>query len=84
MKTTLVALMAAASFAAHGLEIESGGSAPEKRAALELKKYISLLAEDEPDVRFRIGVKFLEAFPADKAFLDGWDGYAVRRKDGFI
>jgi len=82
MKTMLLAISFA--LAAHGLEIESGGSAPEKRAASELKKYIALLAEDAPDVRFRIGVKFLEEFPEDKAFLDGWDGYAVRRKDGFI
>ncbi len=70
--------------AAHGLEIESGESAPEKRAAAELKTYVSLLAEEEPDARFRIGVKFLEEFPEDKTFLGDWDGYAVRRKDGCI
>lgn len=84
MKIVMIAFLAAASLVAHGLEIESGTRAPEKRAAAELKKYIALLAEEEPDIRFRIGVKFLEEFPADKAFLDGWDGYAVRRKDGFI
>ena len=84
MKTTMIVLLAAASFAAHGLEIESGTCPPEKRAAVELKKHIALLAEEEPSLRFRIGVKFLDEFPADKALLDGWDGYAVRRKDGFI
>ena len=69
---------------AKGLVVECGETPPEKRAAQELKKYIALLAEDEPDLNFRIGVKYLEGFPADKALLDGWDGYAVRRRDGFI
>ena len=84
MKTTLAAVLSIASIAAYGLEIESGSSAPEKRAAAELKSYIALLAEETPDLRFRIGVEFLDEFPADKAFLGGWDGYAVRRKNGFI
>lgn len=82
MNAMLFAISAA--LAAHGLEIESGESAPEKRAAAELKTYVSLLAEEEPDARFRIGVKFLEEFPEDKTFLGDWDGYAVRRKDDCI
>lgn len=69
---------------AKGLVVECGDTPPENRAAAELKKYIALLAEAEPDLNFRIGVKFLDEFPADKALLGAWDGYAVRRKDGFI
>ena len=84
MKAVFFALLCSGAIAAHGLEIESGGNAPEKRAAAELRKYISLLAEEEPDARFRIGVKFLGEFPDDEAMLGDWDGYAVRRKDGFI
>ena len=86
MKTryAILALAALSAVAASGLEIESGPSAPEKRAEAELKYFISLLAEETPDLRFRIGVKFLDEFPSDKAFLGDWDGYAVRRKDGFI
>ena len=87
------ALVLSAPCVAAGLQIECDESAPEKRAAAELKKYITLLAEEEPDLKFRIGVKYLDAFPEDKAMLCGgqgaarptdWDGYAVRRKDGCI
>ena len=84
IKVIVPSLAAVVSLSAYGLEIESGESAPEKRAAAELKTYVSLLAEEEPDARFRIGVKFLVEFPDDKAMLGDWDGYAVRRKDGFI
>jgi len=84
MKMVFFALSAAVAFAAHGLEVECGESAPEKRAAEELKSYIALLAEEKPDARFRIGVKFLDEFPDDKALLGGWDGYAVRRRNGCI
>ena len=71
MKTryAILALAALSAVATHGLEIESGPSAPEKRAEAELKHFISLLAEETPDLRFRIGVKFLDEFPSDKAFL---------------
>ena len=78
---TLVCFLA---FVASGLEIECGEAPPERRAAAELKKYVALLAEDAPDLKFRIGVKYLDKFPSDKAVLGDWDGYAVRRKDGFI
>ena len=81
---TIASLLAAAALSASALEIESGDSAPERRAAAELKKYISLLSETEPDAKFRIGVKYLDEFPADKAAIGGWDGYAVRWKDGFV
>ena len=84
VRSAILALAALSAVAASGLEIETGPSAPEKRAAAELRHFISLLAEETPDLRFRIGVKFLDEFPADKAFLGGWDGYAVRRKDGFV
>jgi hypothetical protein len=77
-----VAVCAYTSLAA--LEIESGESAPEMRAAAELKKYIALLAEEEPDLKVRIGVKYLALFPEDKVLLGDWYGYAVRRRDGYI
>ena len=84
MKTCLVAVGALAAVTVGAMQVESGESAPEKRAAAELKKYVALLAEEEPDAKFRIGVKYLDEFPADKAAIGGWDGYAVRRKDGFV
>ena len=84
LKAISIVLFLSSVFSAYGLEIECGDSAPEKRAAAELEKYISLLAEKTPDIRFRIGVKYLDEFKEDKALLEEWDGYAVRRKDGFI
>ena len=48
------ALVLSAPCVAAGLQIECDESAPEKRAAAELKKYITLLAEEEPDLKFRI------------------------------
>ena len=84
MRMELAAMVAFAALSASALQIECGESAPEKRAAAELKTYISLLSETEPDAKFRIGVKYLDEFPADKAAIGGWDGYAVRRKGGVI
>ena len=84
MRMELAAMVAFAALSASALQVESGDSAPEKYAAKELKTYVSLLAETEPDAKFRIGVRYLDEFPADRDFLGGWDGYAVRRKDGFV
>ena len=83
-KTILSTVTAVAALSAFAMEIESGDAAPERYAAKELKKYISILSETEPDAKFRIGVKYLNEFPDDAAALGTWDGYAVRKKDGFI
>lgn len=84
MKKELLIAGALAAMAAGAMEIECGKSAPEKRAAAELKAYVALLAETEPDAKFRIGTEWLKEFPEDAKALDGWDGYAVRQKDGWI
>ena len=84
MKVGMILAMAAAAMTASAMEIECGKEPPEAYAAKELKKFVSLLAEEEPDARFRIGTKWLDEFPDDRKTLDGWDGYAVRRKDGWI
>ena len=61
-----------------------GESGPEKRAAAELKHWISEIAMTPPNVEFRIGVKHADLFPDDKNFLEGSDGFAVRRRNGTI
>lgn len=61
-----------------------GEHEPERRAASELKFFVGLLSEAEPDAEFRIGVKYLDLFPDDKEALGFSDGYAVRQKDGVV
>ena len=85
MKSVFFALCVASVFSTvNALEIESGESRPEKHAAVELEKYIAMLSEKEPDLSFRIGVKYLKEFPEDAKALGAWDGYAVRRKGNVI
>lgn len=84
MKVGMTLAMAVAAMTASAMEIECGKESPEAYAAKELKKFVSLLAEEEPEAKFRIGTKWLDEFPDDRKTLNGWDGYAVRRKDGWI
>ena len=71
MKVGMMLAMAAAAMTASAMEIECGKEPPEAYAAKELKKFVSLLAEEEPDAKFRIGTKWLDKFPDDKKTLDG-------------
>ena len=78
-------LVASLGLRLRAMVVECGGeSGPEQRAVAELKTYIGLLSEREPDVTFRVGVRYLDLFPGDRALLSGSDGYAVRRKGDVV
>ena len=53
---------------------------PETFARQELDAWLVRLAEKKPDLAFKVGCDAAADFPADRAFLAGTDGFAVRRR----
>ena len=64
--------------------LQAGDAEPEKFAEEELRHWLGELSEAPVEEQFRLGTEYLGLFPEDKVALGDSDGFAVRRKDGYI